>query len=612
MVLKKFFNQEKGIALLIVSVVTVILFLSVGALFIYIQSEGNRSMADRAKEVSMLVGNSGAERVIWYIQHKLDSNPNWIPQDGKNLFIEEKCTVSYDNLYEEREPEIYKNYGICLNSADEGYSYLYASKMIHENDPTTPEEEWAIYTIGVMRSPLLWGKKTSIKKISRIRVLIRIGTGNVQFPLNTIHCGAMTKPNNQILLPYSDNDGNSNIYVRDGVEETIGHILHECFRPNNPHPDGYDGEFNYITTANHVPSELDTARDANSKITITTGAPEQQTPSFNLDYFKNIADYIGKDGVIKDCYGRTVPTPRIKFISGPDDRKVYKISTYIVLKKSQTQQPNYPSSYELLELFDKNNDDTTILYLEDGAFRMDTNEQIIITPDTEGVIATRGRWINTTRYDDNLGNPKYGYHDMNNKMNDNIGIDFRGQIKETDRDGKMLRTICAGTAISALTEERVSWSQVESYIGFDRTDLGKLDFFSEYDILFAPPDMVMQGTEAAADQKTIWRGFIYSNGTIHNYLDLLLKGAIMSRNEFQIGDQGKLGKTVMDNYRAAERILGKRNYYTYTDNGADIIIGYENIQENRSYIEKYGKDILPQQGGGHAGRITILSWEQSL
>ncbi len=602
--IRKISNQEKGIAMIIAPMVMIVLFLLAMAFFVSTQTEMSKSMTDKIGVISLNVSNAGAERTIWRIQQQLDNDPNWLPQDGESLF-----GTDYDSLIREKDPTVYKSYGVSLISGGEG-SYLYGIKMVHEDDLTTPDfDEWAIYAAGVMRTPSPSGLMSSLKKVEQVRVLVRLGVQQLGFPPDSIHANRLLTPTNSLAYLYPDANGNSTVYSEQSAEDTVDTPLLQHQYTPWARKDGYRGDFDYRTSGPTIPPALQNADNTNDNITTQTNVPSQPTPDANLDYFRTIADYTASGGVIRDRNGIIISGRHITTRTDGNNHRLYNIGVHptamVVFKGTNpTQPPNQPN---VPVFYDVNGDGQTVFYLEDGSLR--TDGSIRITPNTRGIIVTRGRWVNTVDMEVDFNNPPpvMGYTDENNQRNENIGIAIYGGILSLDDSGNSwpyLNKTSVYRPYTDLTLEGKTVDYLEPLIGFNRGDLGTLDLFSEYDILMAPTPLEVSGGGPFRENGMIWRGFIYSKGSIMKYKDFILKGAIMAKEEFRIGNQGRLGRTMLDYLFPP---AGSHSGGTYYDDGSDLILGYENINGNRNYFNNV---FAGGQGGRGTGRMQILAWER--
>jgi len=169
-------KNEKGIALIVTIFVIVFLLLISMAFFTFSRNAANHSQKNWAGLVSLEIAEGGAERAVWYVQEKLDSNPEWLPG---TLTDSVSLMGDYDNFVKNwNERYKYAAYGVKLNGQVGGTteyqaSQIYAVKMVKKDDPNTEIEEWLICSAGATRFAL--SDKGSAKEIKRVDILVRLG-----------------------------------------------------------------------------------------------------------------------------------------------------------------------------------------------------------------------------------------------------------------------------------------------------------------------------------------------------------------------------------------------------------------------------------------------------
>lgn len=542
--LKIFFNQEKGIALTIAVFVMIILFLIATALFISTQNESTNSMADTARMNSLMVSNSGAERAIWYVQQKFDNTPNWEPQDRQNLFTEEKPTVDCNKLVKEKDPEIYKMYGIGLTKP-EGYSNLYGSQMRHENDPGTPEDEWAIYTVGVMRTPSL---KLSSRKISVIKVLVKLGTTTSPFPDIDIMTGSDgvkdTWQENTRLRLFNPNR-KARIVIPDGLDYNPGSIPGGAYR-------GKENDNMYYNSDNSIVDGMLTKigaetqqvvfyskKDIDTELTsiggVSTSQEEINFPDLNLSIYEGKADYTAQQLTDKGVLVK--------------QGNAYYLQKDIVIDNAGEENFNIPKNkqhpYDYARLVDKTNSDgLVIIYVPDGSLILRPNNwnpgrELTVGTDSHGMIVTRGK----------SPNYRFPFEDSLDPLVSDTGFQsfsfsYDPTPDELTKKGQSMWWEQHDWAdigkdinnnLSYIYDGNKEYNGLSTEPMKDELLIGTLDILSDYDIILSQPGQSDSGWWTSR-----FRGFIYSKGYVHLRSDLTQKGSTMAGKGIRWYDQGNL------------------------------------------------------------------------
>ncbi|MDI6736795.1 MAG: hypothetical protein QME42_11510 [bacterium] len=563
--IRKIFNQEEGIALTIAVFVMIVLLGIAGAMFISTQNESTNSLANTAKMNSLMVSNSGAERSIWYLQQKCDNTPDWDVQN-QNLFTEEKPTVDCKNLIKERDPEIYKKYGLCLKprgNDKEGYSYLYASELRHEDDLLTPEDEWAIYTVGVTRTPS--NSRLSSREISVIKVLVKLGIGTSPFPDVDIVSGSddiRDRWHENTRFRLFNPDKEVKIVIPDGLDYLAG---------SKPNPLwGYewrkepgDGILTEIDNKTQQVVFYSNEKIDNKLISIkgvSISNKEINFPEMDLAIYKDMADYTAEyltdEGVLKK------------------QGDAYYLLKDIVIDNKGVEDLNipqslpYPGTYS--RLVDRNkNDGLVIIYVPDGSLilqpQAQQNRKLVVGPDSHGMIVTRGKSDNLRKPVENSLDPLVpdtGFQSFE-LYYDPTPYEFtRGTAFPTPMWWEQLLLADIGkdanNDISYIYQGKREYKNLMSDPMKDEPLIGTLDILSDYDIILSSPIT----TQCKASR---FRGFIYSKGHIHLRTDLIQKGCMMAGKGINWYDQGKLfyvymvGKDGFDWVFYSESPVGRRD-----------------------------------------------------
>lgn len=305
-------NAEQGIALTVGAFVMVVLFIIATAFFISVQSETNKSLAEKARIHAYPVADAGSERALWYIQKKLE-DANWIPKNLAQNGTLKLFNSDYDQFVKPRtgaeaKSLVYTQYGVKLGGSSDPGSQLYAAKMVYIRTATPPEgdfEEWALYSAGITRSAgVMAGGAKSHREIRAIKTVIRIPTAQPGWPGEVINFDGLD-PNGRQTLIYP----NTRQHIAGGKQIPV--IYSANGQNNDPVTTGVNNAtypFNYNPAKKFYQSD-GYAEDAGARFIFETA--KSSTGSSTTDNVPTVPESVLKPGDIHTNVNRQFPNLNI-------------------------------------------------------------------------------------------------------------------------------------------------------------------------------------------------------------------------------------------------------------------------------------------------------------
>jgi len=643
MIKKMFFNkkEEKGIALPVAVVAMFVLFAIAGAYFISTLNECNKVFSEKAGVGAIETANAGAERAIWFVQQQVDSNPQWQPANHEIELLQ----TNYDyfknlSCVDKRKPDKYIQSCVQVGLTSPGTTSpsiggigakVYAVKMRQEDDPTTPEVEWAIYSLGIDRlaSPSMLGTSRMDMKVTKI--IVRLGTPplwyddwvlgdygeNNSTPGQHLHIGGPPLPDGPTV--YKSSGWRDNVPVGNAPltrHEAFTEKRDPPYPPFNPTPEWYDGwqknsNFKVIMNTPDADTKLQNAikQGVITQDDITTGV-HKPFPNIDLNKFglpgsgaEIEADYYidlnnpNPNTDIRDLrhnkHGWTI-------INNSDGSKTLvqnkQIGLFGKVKDQSLLRPTADA------LWDENGDGYTVIYIPNT----DINIRIynlMIMPEiekggerdvTRAIIVSRGKGQNLFDNADAdgrvllFGGCQYGA-DM--ERNSNVGIDIRGEIRpyEFAEEYGAFYDFTWEDATQEMSVRRINYATLTntSFYTMGKKS-GALSLLSENDIIISVPG---GDSKDPGDPQSIFRGLVYSKRNVILQEDLLLRGAVIAKESVKFVDQATLWPGLSS-----------------WGDGFDIALCHEDAFNSSDGTRGLLPDRIRPRGGG-TGRMQIIAWE---
>lgn len=643
--MKKFFNGEEGIALTVAAVITVILFLIASAYFISTQSENTRALADKAGVKAIDVANAGAERAIWNVQQELDNNPDWQPAGN-----EMRLFGNYDyfeNLSEQdkKNPDKYAKECIQVGSTVPGEtsgsiggvgSKVYAVKMRREDDPTTDQVEWAIYSLGIDRSSDILGGKMEMRVT---RVIVQLGA-TVEFPDDLGMYGGGPQTSQSVVNQRFHISGgriNPVLYMEGGWNDN-GDIILDGYpgrslgkvESGKKKGDGWDpnSRFRFQTLQGNP-------EPGNSSVRESISYGTRDIPNLRLENLKDIADYYITNTCevagdmrdlrnlgwqLSDEKGNIVDMsyPGPKSLVPPYDRQILIWKNYDPNLVPREWQPGQYDNYTDITGKNGQPDGYTIFYIPPGDIniRFGYGKTPICVMSGEGnltraIIASEGKGRNF--YDESaascpeLGGQvfvrgrEYDFMASDKNLNENVGVDIRGVIAMLANNGKEIGKKSFMDFIWNPDTNDIDVGGIDKGIVTDRpnnkiigSQTGCLSILSKYDVSLTTTGCGLHDSSSFYDPQSIMRGLIYSEeGKIRLQTDLLLRGSIMAKKGIEFVDS-------RDPNQVTRALV-------QSGDGYDFALCFEDVTNlDDGTHPALVSTVLPQTGGGI---MRILSWE---
>jgi len=624
MMIKNFLKQERGITLPVGIVVMVILFSIASALFISTQNQATKALSDKAGVTAIAAANVGAERAIWYIQQKLDNDPNWHPNGNEEVLLDTNYDYFKTLTPKNRRPDEYAQECIQVGSTVPGKTsgsiggvgcQVYAVKLKRgPEEIALGDNIWGIYSLGIDRTPGIFAGIGPSKMELRVeKVIVQLGTeqqGLPDTPINTpgdiettqgqrIHIGGPPIPGLPVVNVRSWNDSAplDDPIFRGGI-----------FTAHNPQPpaspegwgDGWYRQNDFrMAQSQTAPPDIPLEKvglpgsgaDIIADYYIDLNNPNYQNDPRDLRYRDNGWELINnRDG------SRSLIPPHGTYTG--DFKKIYLFGRHV---DPQLLSP------ERKALYDVNGDGYTVIYIPEG----NTNIRIYdltIMPEVEGdvcraIIVSRGRGSNLYDGADTRGYvhlPATGWGGRqgerliaaDQQRNSNTAIDIRGIIKPYNfTSASTFLDFIWDNVNQEMRIGEISYGEVrdDGIYRLDRSS-GSLSLLADNDIILSTPDANDGGDPN--DPQSIIRGLIYSKRNIIFEEDFLLRGAIIAGGNINFVDQSGLW-------------ISQRGY----GDGFDIAICHENAFASSDGERNLLPDELRPGGGGTLGSVRVISWE---
>jgi hypothetical protein len=596
-------NKEAGIALIVAAFVGLIL---ICIAFVYIVSSSNimaHSNLSQGKVRTAVVAEIGLERALWYIQHQYDVNPGFVPQEGSLFGDYDRLIVDY------RDDEIVSKYG--MNVLSMGPNARYAVKLRWEKDGNNDNgDELAVYAVAVDKIVGRAGKSVAV--IDGMKMLLRVGArerGLIEAAI--VSGGKVMKRNNTMW------QGKGNIYSEGGFEDDVQYENpgdeYELLRPTGDDDFIVDTDI-VVQAPEDVPIQVEEIDEPNKKVRIER--TQKSIPEFNVsDFATPKGDYKGPDYTLNDLLNKNWRITGDALVC--DNDHFINIWEQPPLNSDGTLDRNNEyiewwmdywlvSEENILEgmYYDRNGDGYTVIYIPDTAPNLRILpykhhvDAVFVLPGARAIIASEGRGSNLWRSESEAPDGRIVRNGMkigvDREENTNVGVEIRGNIWTTKDKSPDMAKMAYQEKNTGLW--RTEYHRGDRFLRERMENWGVLSIFAENDVILSAlgsaPDVDI---DTGADPISVFRGMVYSGGTLRIQTDILIQGMLIGRENVDFVDIGSLTEGL----------------YGYAD-GNDTVFYYENpLQPSENDREFFPEEFAPLVGGqADTRKMYVLSWER--